>query len=259
MNRKAVLFISHLINDFTISSYRKLKTELTGYGYDVIWALQLNGGERPELPDRIRFFLFDLKGIRNLGYSMLKKNSVMGSVNCILLGFYNERPDYDCYWNIEYDTFFHGNWRSLLTCIDRYQYDLATCHIEKYDKERNGDWCWWKMENIDERSIVVYVKAFNPLFSISNRAASFLDEFMKSGCTGHYEVIMSTALYNNGYRLLDIGGTGDFTPTELRNKFYVQGKGINNGTMRYRPEFLKEEILALNVKDRLFHPLKSAY
>ena len=53
-----------------------------------------------------------------------------------------------------------------------------------------------------------------------------------------------------------MGGLGEFTPPEFRNKFYVQGVGINNGTMRFRPEFLKEEIKALGVTDKLFHPLK---
>ncbi len=83
-----------------------------------------------------------------------------------------------------------------------------------------------------------------------------MDEFLRKGNYGHFETVMSTALYNYGFNLLDMGGTGDFTPPEYINKFYVKGAGVNNGTMRFRPLFLKDEIKALGVKDMLFHPLK---
>lgn len=74
--------------------------------------------------------------------------------------------------------------------------------------------------------------------------------------SSHISLRISSALYNNSFRLEDFGGTGDFVAEGNRNRFYVQGTGINNGTMRWRPDFSAEEIKALGTRDKLFHPLK---
>ena len=49
-------------------------------------------------------------------------------------------------------------------------------------------------------------------------------------------MITTTCLLNAGYKIGDFGGTGEFVPEGWRNKYYVQGVGTNNGTMRWRPE-----------------------
>ncbi len=136
---------------------------------------------------------------------------------------------------------------------------MISCHIEKYNHQGNiARWDWWKpLVWIDEEfTLEQCVKAFNPIYRLSAKAMTFLDEYLKQGCCGHFETILSTVLYNHGFKLLDMGGMGEFTPLEYTNKFYIQGYGVNNGTMRYRPIFLEEEIKALNVPNMLFHPLK---
>lgn len=260
MNTKAVLFISHIVDAYTINSFRKLSSELSAYGYDIIWAIQGHGLILDKsLPPNNSLYRFDLKDLKDLGYSLLNSKNVLGNINYILLGFFKRYPNYDKYWAVEYDVYFTGNWYNLFSTIEKYNYGLASCHIEFFEKGKNDDWYWWKSIHLINQGgkECRYVKSFNPIFCLSHDAVVFLDKSMKLGHRGHYEVLMPTLLYNNGFDLLDIGGTGCFTPYELRNKFYIQGKGVNNGTMRYRPEFLKEEILALDLKDRLFHPLKS--
>ena len=137
--------------------------------------------------------------------------------------------------------------------------DMLSSHISLRNTD-NWDRCWWSTLTFDEENRVEesrWVKSFNPVYRISNRALVFLDRYLKKEDNkGFYEVIISSALYNNGFRLEDFGGTGDFVAEGNRNRFYVQGTGINNGTMRWRPDFSAEEIKALGTRDKLFHPLK---
>ena len=85
----------------------------------------------------------------------------------------------------------------------------------------------------------------------------FLDDYLQKECNkGYFEVVFTTALYNHGFKIQDFGGTGAFVPEGFRNRFYIQGEGIHNGTMRWQPEFTLEEIDALGIKDKLFHPIK---
>lgn len=254
--KKAVLFISHRVNEDTMEKYQKLRNELSEC-CDVFWALD-ESKEKYIQPEDIPFFRFNISDIHSLGYEMLYDDSIFGNVNFILQGFYKRYPDYDYYWSVEYDVVFTGDWRTLINAFEQTDSDLISCHIEKYDIKRNAHWDWWKPIVWVEEEIPLErcVKSFNPIFCLSNRALSFLDGYFRKGNCGHFETIMSTALHFYGFKLTDMGGLGEFTPPEFRNKFYVQGVGINNGTMRFRPEFLKEEIKALGVTDKLFHPLK---
>lgn len=70
---------------------------------------------------------------------------------------------------------------------------------------------------------------------------------------------MATPLYHHGFKLIDFGGTGKFVQEGFRNRFYVQGRGVHNGTMRWGPDFFEEEIRALGTKNKLFHPLKKEF
>lgn len=254
--KKAVLFVSHRVNEDTMEKYQKLRNELPGC-CDVYWALDKTK-EKNELPDGVLSFKFSLADICALGYELLYDNCISGSINFALQWFYRLHPEYDCYWSIEYDVVFTGNWRVLIEAFEDSGADFVSCHIERYDKGRNAHWDWWNPVVWVDEDIPLErrVKAFNPIYCLSNRAISFLDGFFRKGNSGHYETLMSTALHVHGFKLVDMGGTGEFTPPEFKNRFYVQGFGVNNGTMRFRPVFLKEEVKALGVTDRLFHPLK---
>lgn len=258
MKKKAVLFIAHIMSDEILTRYQKLKNDLSSEYCDVFWALQDDGLEHSNLPNDICFYFFNMNRINQLQYELFYDNTVLCSCNFILQCFFKDFPDYDSYWSIEYDVVFTGNWKTLIEDFDTSDADLISCHIEKFARGRNDYWDWWKQVSWIDEDIPIErrVKAFNPIYCLSKRALIFMDEFLRKGNYGHFETVMSTALYNYGFNLLDMGGTGDFTPPEYINKFYVKGAGVNNGTMRFRPLFLKDEIKALGVKDMLFHPLK---
>ena len=68
-------------------------------------------------------------------------------------------------------------------------------------------------------------------------------------------MLVVTVLKHFGYTIKDLGGTGEFTPQELRNHFYWQ-ETDKDSSIRWRPVYLQEEIERLDVKDKLYHPIK---
>lgn len=257
--KTAVLFFTHFADDSTIAKYNKLKMELSG-NYDVFWVFQGdNGADSSRLEkENIVPFVFTLEQLNSLDYSPIYER-LYGSEHFIAELFCHAHPEYEYYWIMEYDVVFTGNWNTFFDAFHDNDADMLSSHISLRNTD-NWDWCWWSTLTFDEENRVEesrWVKSFNPVYRISNRALVFLDRYLKKEDNkGFYEVIISSALYNNGFRLEDFGGTGDFVAEGNRNRFYVQGTGINNGTMRWRPDFSAEEIKALGTRDKLFHPLK---
>ncbi len=258
MNKVAVLFVSHIINDEIVARYEKLRHELPP-NHELFWVFDAEGGNKEQaisFSNQIRFYYFNANMISSLGYVGIT-NTLQGSLNFVIQRFGLDYPEYGFYWIVEYDVVFTGNWHKLFAHIDTFDSDLVSTHIEHYNVNNQG-WYWWHPVTWMNVSYPQWkrIKSFNPIFRLSSRALLFMDTFLRGGNSGHYEMLMATALYNHGYTLLDMGGYGDFTPKELINRFYVSDTGVNNGTMRYRPIYKKINIEGLGVKDKLFHPIK---
>ncbi len=258
--REAVLFLCHYVSDDMLVRFQKLVNDLAGH-CDVYWALQCDSDVAlKELQRRgIPVFGFSLDDLNALGYTPIAETIVPGSLHFVPLYFYKCHPEYDYYWLIEYDVVFTGSWSTLIGAFKNDSSDLLASHIEHYSKE-NRDWPWWQSLSLTEGDKIPLekaIKSFTPICRLSRSALEFLNVFLrKDGVKGHFEVLIATILHHNGYTIKDIGGTGAFTPRELRNHFYVQGMGLNNGTMRWRPTYLLEEVNELNTKNKLFHPVK---
>ena len=75
----------------------------------------------------------------------------------------------------------------------------------------------------------------------------------------HSEVFIPTVLFHSGMTLADIGGCGEFVPGGFENKYYIRLDGVNNGTIRYRPEFDASVLDNFQCENLIFHPVKSPY
>lgn len=257
--KTAVLFLSHLVEDYCLQRYEKLVKE-SSEKYDVFWAYHADGGKGiARLQERgVNLFTFTAKELNQLGYTSIAETLVPGSVHFVMSWFYRQHPEYDFCWNIEYDVMFTGNWNTFFAAFAANDADLLASHIE-FRSAQNEQWPWWKSLSLVEDTPDLpseCVKCFAPVYRLSKRAFTFIDSYFKKANSGHMEVLLSTALYRHGFSICDIGGTGEFTPLELRNRFYVQGTGVNNGTMRWRPVFCAEGVDALEAEDKLFHPVK---
>lgn len=262
-NKVAVLFLAHFVSDSNLKKYAKLKNDLQDR-CDVFWAFQtdskneyasLNGPE-------VKLYPFDIEKLNELNYTPILEG-MYGSEHFIMESFRHDYPNYDYYWCIEYDVVFTGFWNVLFSAFESNDADFISSHVEFFKDGKNHRWEWWQSLSFAEGCEVDkanWVKSFNPIYRISGKALDFLDSYLKKeGNEGFYEVIMSTPLYNNGFKLVDFGGTGEFVPEGSRNLFYVQWRGRDCCTMRFRPEYSAEEIEALGTRNRLFHPVKNEF
>lgn len=257
--KKVVLLSTHFINDFILSKYQRLRRELQGNEYDVILLVNKTHELDYTTPEDVSCFFTDCDSLNALGYEPIEETLIPGSCHFPVFRFFLDHPYYDYYWLVEYDVEYTGNWSELMIDCDTNLQDYAfiTCHVEKFDQQKNGNWVWWYNSNHLGLKPDACVKGFNPICRFSNKALEYLDEIQKSGASAHSEVIITTSLYQSGYKIGDIGGQGDFVPDGYKDKYYLAKPGsCNDGTMRYRPIYKSEDILGYGLVNKLYHPVK---
>lgn len=255
--KQALLLSTHLFNDTIGMRFRRLASAVRGLGFDSF--VLLNSDEPLAGLSYIRpaeVCSYSIDQINALGYEAIYDTIYPGSCHFPVLAFAIEHKEYNYIWFVEYDVVYTGRWDEFFSAFACDESDFISSHVERYDEQANGGWEWWHEANDVGYPLERCVKAFNPICRYSRRALQYIDKYQKEGHSAHSEVLIPTCLYNAGMKITDFGGTGEFVRPGWRNKSYVQGSGTNNGTMRYRPVFLEEEIKALNVRDKLFHPLK---
>ncbi len=257
--KNAVVLAVHTYNSAVERKLYKLREELNERIYDVylLYHSYEEFIKNKYLKD-IAVFLFNYEDLNQLGYIPIAETLIPGSTHFPLLYFYKKHCDYLLYWFIEYDVDFKGSWNTLVEDCDKClsSYDFLSCHIERFRRKRNSSWPWWLTSNNMRVPFVKCIKSFNPICRYSNRALDCLDQYLKQGHSAHSEVMIATCLYHHGMKIGDIGGYGEFVPEGWEDKYYLASEGIHNGTMRYRPVYTKEEIEKMQLKDKLFHPLK---
>ena len=256
----AVLFVSHLINKRYLERYLKLRDDLKDR-YNVYWLFQADTGVSGELlyNHGVNVVEFTLDELNDLNYSPIGEHLIPGNAHFIMEYFYHLHSEYQNYWFVEYDVVFTGKWSDLMDAFADNDADFLSSHIERRNKQ-NEQWAWWPTLSFSCEDTVPeenQIKSFNPVYRISNHALHFLDEYMqRDGNQGHFETSMPTALYNNGFRIEDFGGKGEFVMQGYYNRFYIQANGINNGTMRWCPVYQPDDVDPLQSPNKLFHPVK---
>ena len=255
MESTVVLLSTHIYNEFVEAQIIKLRNELYGYA-DVCLLCQTDNTVYPNI-DNIEIYEFTHEELNNLGYKSLTNTIVPGSNHFQLLKYYKDHPWYEYYWNIEYDVVFSGNWKDFLTSFDDRNEDFISSHIQTIFEGNNWNrWSQMVLEN-NEIRLDEYVKSFNPIYRISNRALQFLDQYLLLGNYGHHELLIPTVLLHYKYTLLDMGGDGSFSENS-RYKFYTNN--FNNdvwyrySSMRYRPLY---SISDMKIPNMLYHPIKN--
>ena len=257
--KDVVILSTHIVNNYVIQKYRKLCVELNKEKYDILLLLNVDEGHEWHIPEDIVFFNTNCESLNALLYEPIEETLLPGSCHFPLLRFYIDNPDYRFYWFIEYDVEFTGNWSSFMNdcSTNLSDYDFLSCHIERFDENKNKYWAWWHRSNNVGYTLRDCIKGFNPICRYSNAALSYLDHYQKKGYSAHSEVMITTCLYHGGFRIGDFGGRGEFVPEGYENRYYIPNmSGINDGTMRYRPLYTLKEIERTGLRNKLFHPLK---
>lgn len=207
-----------------------------------------------------RCHLFDEDQCFALPYPRLARHGLINHPHFPLLDFYREHGDYDRYWVLEYDVRYSGEWSHFFRSVDTYEFDLMTCHVRRYAMEPR--WPWWSSLEHASKSIPHerYVRSFNVIYGMSRPALDFVHASLLDGWRGYPEVLLPTLLLEGGFRLLDMGGNGEFTPAALRNQSYTSS-ATSSGylspfrTMRFRPARSATGALP----NKLYHPVKPAH
>ena len=254
-NHTAFLLASHKLNDYIIEQYNKLRKAAENIG-DLY--LLIEDGNLESIPDDIMFYSFNVDTLNELGYEPIAETIVPGSNHFQILQFYKDHPEYDYYWNIEYDVYFNGDWCHFLLACEFIDVDFISSHIAYYHDIPS--WMWWSSMQLKTLSILQtdFIRSFNPIYRISNRALKKLDEVLKQHNVGHHEVFIPTVLYNSGFSIGDLGESENFSVPQIAKSFYSQGIDDNdiNCSMRFRPIFDRMDIEKKGIDNLLYHPVK---
>ena len=255
-NKQVVLLLSHIITRPILKEYVRICNSINSIGTGV-FLYHANSNRIPSLLRGHKYYLFTYESLAKLKYSMIGKTLIPGNAHFPLLQFYRNNPEYDYYWVIEHDVRFSGNWRDFFYFFQNIKNDFLACDIRRYEEE--PDWVWWSTLRHPDKHIsnTDRICSFNPIYRISNSALYFLDQSMRSGWSGHFEVLIPTLLHLNGFKIMDIGGTSSFVLPGMENMFYTipennETGAFIEGTMRYRPYYYK----AGELVNKLYHPVK---
>lgn len=253
-----VLFAAHRYASETIAEFHALSTAHDGPTL-LLWDRDASPTDRPELADLPRFE-FDRAMIRDLGFPTFRDSGLKpGSVHFPLLA-YARRNRSRHFWFIEYDVRYTGAWRDFLAAFEDAPEDFITGHLTRLSDAPG--WPFWPSLKHPRRSVprCDRIRAFNPIYRISERALRHVDRSHRSGWTGHQEVLIPTLLDRSGFTLRDFGGCGPWVSTEDRERHYLapenrpDPKGTLDGsTLRFKPDFHSLEGLP---GGKLIHPFR---
>lgn len=261
MNRhkQVFLLLTHFYNEAIVQKYNKLRSDLDSDEYDIFVLLHSSDGTLMTSDCSIPCYVCSNEQLATLKYKSIAPTLLPGSCHFPLMYSYLNNSRYKFYWMVEYDVCFSGGWNLLMDDFKVFEFDLLSAHVEHFDESVNGDWTWWKRCNDSGYDISKCIKSFNPICRFSSRALACLDSHHRMLRCAHSEVFIPTVLFHSGMTLADIGGCGEFVPSGFENKYYIRLDGVNNGTIRYRPEFDASVLDNFQSENLIFHPVKSPY
>ena len=259
MTRTAVLFTTHVINERVRAHFRKLRDELPP-GYELILFY-----DEQRLSERaVKKLAGDaVLPHENEGWKRFKRvgrfeHKIPGNEDGLLMNAMDRLPGYDWYWYIEYDMAFSGDWRTFFRAMAASDADLLAINMIRHDD--CPDWPLWKSLEIPADHQLPpdkWIRAHFAISRFSSRINAVLVPVYKQGWSGHAEALLATLADQEGMRIEDIGGDGEFVRPGNVNRFYRSTPTSNSlgpGTLVFRPAMDQPG----DEPDMLWHPVKKA-
>ena len=264
----AIVFMSHQATAPVIAAYRDLRDGIGGerdvfFLYDET-TIPRAETELPAGPEiyAVHYDRLDLDTYPNWQVSFRdwtkksyeKEGIYGGNLHLAVLEFVRRHPDFPAYWFVEYDVRFSGDWRRFFDAMDASDADLLATTVRRY--RHDPRWGWWPalLSPSGEVPHAEKIRAYLPIFRLSNRGCTVLDEMLREGWRGHYEVAVPTLLALRNLAVEDIGGAGEFVPDGRQNLYYTNSHTpwLSPGTFRFRPTMSAPGPIA----NKLWHPVK---
>lgn len=258
MPNVAVLFTTHLINNQVRTHFEKMQRELP-HGYDLF----LFFDER-RLSERAASKLAGSHLLPHGGDIWRQHKSpcrhfpdkVPGNEDGLIFSAICRLKGYRLYWYVEYDVAFSGDWNIFFKATEASNADLLAVNMVRRDAIT--DWPNWKSMRPPEGKVLAdaqWIRAHLAITRISKRLADVLGPVYQQGWAGHSEGLLATLAEQNGLRVEDIGGDGEFVPPGNKNRFYRStptNNSLGPGTFVFRPS-----IPAPGAEpNMLWHPVK---
>lgn len=233
----AILFVCHVINEESKKRFNLLRKT----GYDVFWAY-----DKPSV--NTFSFSWDEYDKKYRHFARAKHPNI----DYIAIDFL-KKNDYSYVWIVEYDAIMLGDWKPFFDYYLDNDSDLLSSHIFRRYKKINGYFnnCSRNLDRMEQ------YRSFNPVCRISRRLAYKLEDFYLHG-HGFFELVMPTLCNHYGYKMEDIGGNGKYS--KVKNKWYNEFVGINQGTIAFRNYNRLSYILMRKLYDgKIMHSYKLDY
>lgn len=243
--KQVLLLMTNRHDLYTIDKIESLMSVINNYTeFYILYNATSNILPTALEPYKDHIFSFTSDILYTMGYQPLGDSLVYGNCHFPVLKFFLAHQEYDYYWTIEDDVVFTGNWSTLIDHYKKDTSDFISALIRTYDDE--PQWNWWNSlytnsESIDKESIIA---AFNPIYRMSNRALSLVNQTLLRGWRGHAEVIISTIMRYNSLSIKDMGGSGRYVPKGEEDLFYTTESHSYKAlkTQSYHPNFIYHPI-----------------
>lgn len=264
-NKTAILYLAGNVNKVSILHYRYINDSLrnTEYKDDLFWCIGDDydfSNSNINVNITTKYFKFNYDELREkYGRLNFWPNKELFNTVLVLQDFSDKYPQYDYIWLIEYDVILSNNdWLSLFRYFDENTSDFLTSNIkifEANDFNFNKDVGPYNC-NINNKNFQ-NLQSFNSIMRLSRNAAQYMSDYYKRGGEGFFEFTVATILYNNGFKIEDIGGEGLFVDNKNINKWYISGVHGNSGTngfIRLPSDIIKN--LKKTNRNIIIHPVK---
>ena len=265
-NKTAILFLAGNMNKVSIDHYTVIKESIrnTEYDNDMFWAIG-NDNNFDELNLNIyngaKYFIFNYDELKEKYGNRLTfwPNKELFNTVLVLQDFSDKYPQYDYIWLIEYDVILSdNNWLSFFRNFDENYSDFLAsniCALGLNGFNFNKDVGPY-ISNLNNKEYK-QIQSFNSIMRLSRNAAQYMSDYYKRGGEGFFEFTLATILYNNGFKIEDIGGNGEYVNSKNKGKWYIDGIHGNtgsNGFIRLPSDIIKN-MQKIN-KSILIHPVK---
>ena len=214
--------------------------------------------------DQVRVASYVREDLRVLPYparlGVTNWETLRNSPDLAIMRFWQDHPDYDYYWFVEYDVRFTGSWSNIFDDLLRTEADLLGAYICSHASF--PEWFHWAkfstpgalVEDEDK------VRGFFPFCRLSSRLIGLIDRHCRQGWTGHPECLWPTVARLHSCTIEEIGGHGAYVPESRKGKYYhcSEGSAVFLSTFMSWPNYSHSSRFSSTAQppDTLWHPVK---
>jgi hypothetical protein len=263
--RSAVLYLAHAWSWVHTLRFRRLARQAAGFADCAV----LYQGAAGKVPDGLRdaaagaLHVFGVAELSNrLGYRYLEPRGLVPGCSHYPVIDFSKRHAYRHYWLIEGDVEFSGDWAGLFRAGSGTEAGLLASHVRRHC-ETAADWAWWSSLRAPVPAdpaipgrIDKLWRAFLPICRISFAALQLIDRLHRSGCAGHSELLLPTAIANAGLGVVDLNALNTSNALYRGLEQDPVREVARRSTLRWRPAVSLAEFKRTFIPNTIYHPVK---